>query len=244
MDVQRGEIQESAMSDSSLSNQALITATANELSAPLVLLRQLSLTLASDELTLAERDRLIERIALTSERALRTARTFAHHPNQTLLALEPVNAVTLCNEVVHELTPLFKAHGKQITVRQRTKSPLLIGDRSLLRRVLVSLGDNALQFSADDKPTQLTITSHGSHVRLGVRDYGPAVPNDIWRQLEGRVEKRSTTALPRRPQSSGVGLIMARKIAETMGGLVGVTRHRDGATFYVDMRLSGQLNLL
>jgi len=39
-------------------------------------------------------------------------------------------------------------------------------------------------------------------------------------------------------------LIMAKKIAETMGGLVGVTRHRDGATFYVDMRLSGQLNLL
>ena len=245
MEVERGVVQGSTAGNFSLDGQALITATANELSAPLVLLRQLSLALAADDLTAAERKRLVERLALTSERALRTARVMAFQPDaQPLIALEPVNAITLCNEVVHELTPLFKAHGKRIAVRPRTKSPLLIADRSLLRRLLVSLGDNALHFSLDDKPTQLTITSHGDHVRVGVRDYGPAVPNDVWQRLEGRVARRSTTPLPRRPQSSGVGLLMARRVAEAMGGFVGVTRHRDGATFYVDMRLSGQLNLL
>lgn len=245
MEVEKGVVQGSAASNFSLDGQALVTATANELSAPLVLMRQLSLALAADDLTVAERERLVERLALTSERALRTARTMAFQPDaQPLIALEPVNAITLCNEVVHELTPLFRAHGKRITVRPRTKSPLLIADRTLLRRLLVSLGDNALYFSPDNKPTQLTITSHGEHVRVGVRDYGPAVPSDVWQRLEGRVARRSTAPLPRRPQSSGVGLIMARRVAEAMGGLVGVTRHRDGATFYVDMRLSGQLNLL
>lgn len=246
MEVNEGLLRSGAAGDSMLDGQALVTATASELSAPLVLLRQLSLALAnSGDLTQAERDTLIERMALTSERALRMARTLAFQPSaQPLIALEPVNAITLCNDVVHELTPLFKAHGKSIAVRQRTKSPLIIADRTLLRRLLVNLGDNALHFSPEGKPTQLTITSHGEHVRVGVRDYGPAVPSDVWRQLEGRVARRSTTPLPRRPQSSGVGLLMSRRIAEAMGGLVGVIRHRDGATFYVDMRLSGQMNLL
>lgn len=245
MEVNEGILRSGAAGDSMLDGQALVTATASELSAPLVLLRQLSLALASGDLTKAERDRLVERMALVSERALRTARTLAFQPDaQPLIALEPVNAITLCNEVVHELTPLFRAHGKSIAVRKRTKSPLLIADRTLLRRLLVSLGDNALHFSPESKPTQLTITSHCGHVRVGVRDYGPAVPNDIWNQLEGRIARRSVVPLPRRPQSSGVGLLMARRIASAMGGAVGVTRHRDGATFYVDMRLSGQMNLL
>lgn len=245
MEVQNGGNQAGAMGDILPSGEALVSATASELSAPLVLLRQLSLALASDNLTPGERERLIERMALTSERALRTARTLAFQPDaQPLMALEPVNAVTLCNEVVHELSPLFRAHGKSIAVRKRTKIPLLIADRTLLRRLLVSLGDNALHFSPDDKPTQLTITAHGDFVRVGVRDYGPAVPVDIWKQLEGRVARRSVVPLPRRPQSSGVGLLMAKRIAGAMGGLVGVTRHRDGATFYVDMRVSGQMSLL
>lgn len=245
MEANEGSVRSGDAGGSLLDGQALVTATASELSAPLVLIRQLSLALANDDLTPAERERLIERMALTSERALRTARTLAFQPDvQPLMALEPVNAVSLCNEVAHELGPLFRAHGKSIAVRKRTKSPLLIADRTLLRRLLVSLGDNALHFSPTDKPTQLTITSHGDHVRVGVRDYGPAVPSDVWHQLEGRVARRSVVPLPRRPQSSGVGLLMTRRIAEAMGGLVGVTRHRDGATFYVDMRVSGQLNLL
>ena len=245
MEVQQGVFQAGATGDFMPDGEALMTATANELSAPLVLLRQLSLALANDDLTPAERTSLIERMALTSERALRTARTLAFQPDaQPLMALEPVNAVTLCKEVVHELSPLFRAHGKSIAVRKRTKIPLLIADRTLLRRLLVSLGDNALHFSPEGKPTQLTITAHGDYVRVGVRDYGPAVPNDLWRQLEGRVARRSVVPLPRRPQSSGVGLLMARRVAGAMGGLVGVTRHRDGATFYVDMRVSGQMHLL
>lgn len=245
MESQKGVVRTYHTGDFIPDGEMIVASTASELSAPLVLLRQLSLALASDDLTTAERDKLIERLALTSERALRTARTLAFQPNvQPLIDLEPVNAVTLCNEVVHELAPLFRAHGKTITVKKRTKSPLLIADRTLLRRVLVSLGDNALHFSPENKPTQLTISSHGDHVRVGVRDYGPAVPVDIWRELDGRIARRSVMPLPRRPQASGVGLLMARRIAQAMGGFVGVTRHRDGATFYIDMRISGQMNLL
>lgn len=229
----------------SMDESTFIGAAASELNAPLVLLRQLSLALADESLTTTERRRLTDQLALTSERALRLARHLGYHPDaQPQLALEPVNAVTLCQEVVHELAPLFRAHGRAIALRPRTKVPLLIADRALLRRVLVSFGDNALHYGSDDKPIQLTIKASGRHVRVGVRDYGPSVPADIWQRLDGRVMRRAPMPVPRRPQTSGVGLVAARKLTELMGGVIGVTRHRDGATFYVDMHVSGQMSLL
>lgn len=244
MEAQRGAYKRE-MSDHQI-DESLLATTAGELSAPLVLVRQLSLALAANDLNTAERQRLIEQLTLTSERALRTVRTLTYKPD-TLpmsLALEPVNAVTLCNEVVHELTPLFTAHSKSIAVHPRSKSPLMITDRALLRQLLIGFGDNALYYGSDKKPVELTVTAHGDKVRVGVRDYGPAVPSDFWQQLEDRIVRRASVPLPRRPHTSGASLLMAQRLAQAMGGLVGVIRHRDGATFYVDMRVSGQMSLL
>ncbi len=245
MQGQTGQFNSSQSSDSLLDARQLLASTASELSSPLVLLRQLSLALAADNLSHDERQQLIARLTLTSERALRTVRTLAFQPDaQPLVTLEPVNVMTLCNEVVYELTPLFTEHGRSITLQHRTNAPLAIADRTLLKRVLVGLGDNALHFGSLEQPVRLVVQVSGGQVRIGVRDYGPAVPGDVWRRLEGRVARQSVSPLPWRPQTSGVGLVAARYIAQAMGGLMDVTRHRDGATFYVAMRTSGQMSLL
>ena len=245
MEVKSGVYHGSATRGASLDEPTLLAQAASELNAPLVLLRQLGLALAADTMTPSERKRLSEQLTLTSERALRLTKQLTFSSDApSLIELEPVNAVTLCQEVVHELSPLFMAHGRAITVHPRSKVPLLVANRQLLRQLLMGLGDNALHYASDDKPVQLIIKMLGGSVRIGVRDYGPAVPNDLWQQLDGRVARRAAVSLPRRPQVSGLGLMAARRLAAAMGGVVGVTRHRDGATFYVDMHQSGQLSLL
>jgi signal transduction histidine kinase len=65
----------------------------------------------------------------------------------------------------------------------------------------------------------------------------------MWR----RVKQRLGTApqpLQNRPASSGLGLYIAGQFAEAMQGSIGATRHRDGATFYVELLASQQLKLL
>jgi len=246
MDAEKGNQSKGVASGFSPDEPTLLSAAAGELNAPLVLLRQLSLALASDTLDASERRRLTDQLTLTSERALRLTRQLAFDSQAPqLVALEPINAMTLCQEVVHELAPLFTAHGRTISVKPRSKIPLLVADRSLLRRVLVSFGDNALHYGgSEDKPVQLVVTALKDRVRLGVRDYGPAVPSDMWRRLDDRVVRRSAVTVPRRPQTSGVGLVVSRRLAEAMGGAVGVIRHKDGATFYVDMLHSRQMSIL
>ncbi len=222
----------------------LTMAAASELTSPLVLLRQLGLAIG-DNVDDAERRHLAQRLTLTSERALRLAASVSMvASNQRTLPLEPINPVSVCQDVIHELSPLFAAHGRAITLQQRSRIPLLVANRQLLERVLLGFGDNALHYGSEERPIRMTINSKGDRVRIGVRDYGPPVPIDMWDRLEKRVARRAAAPLSSRPNASGVGLLAARRLAELMECTVGLIRHRDGATFYIDLSVSKQMSLL
>jgi K+-sensing histidine kinase KdpD len=90
---------------------------------------------------------------------------------------------------------------------------------------------------------QALTCNNGETVRLGLRDFAPARPADAWQRLQSHLGS-GAQALHARPQSSGLGLYIASQFAEAMHGRIGAIRHRDGATFYVDINDSTQLSLL
>jgi len=224
----------------------LVTA-AHELKAPLALVRQLALTLEEDDYTPAERERMLRQIALVSERALRLTTDLARASRleDSLFELEPLNPQQICEEVAHELTPLYKARGRELRIASRYRPMIAVANRDLLRRVVLNFGDNALNYGADDQPVELYVGKResGTKIRLGVRDYGPTIPVNTWEKLQSSLGK-GTQVLHARPQSSGLGLYVAGQFAEAMQGRIGATRHRDGTTFYVDIAASRQLSLL
>lgn len=232
----------------SLGSPAAFMAAAHELKAPLALVRQLSLTIEQEgDLTESERARMIHQITLTSERALRLTGDLTRSTrNPTLFPCEPINSQQLCEEVAHELTPLFKAHGKTIRVATRKQPPLLVGNRDLLRRILLNFTDNALHYASEDQAVELRTVARPSAgtVRVGVRDFGPAVPMNTWKVLADRLASQAPQPIHARPQSSGLGLAIASQFAQMMQSEIGASRHHDGATFYVDMPMSRQLSLL
>lgn len=222
-------------------------AAAHELKAPLALIRQLSLSLEQGSYGEAQKRQMLQQIVLTSERGLRLTGdlTRTARLDSGLFELEPLNPRQLCEDVAHELAPLFKARGREIEVAAGKRPLLAVGNRDLLRRILINFGDNALQYAKSSAPVVLQSASfgEGDHIRLGVRDYGPAVPADVWRRLSKRLGT-APQALQNRPASSGLGLYIAGQFASSMNGAIGATRHRDGATFYVDLLASRQLQLL
>lgn len=224
-----------------------LVAAAHELKAPLALVRQIALRLQDETLTKEQRSRLLEQTMLTSERALRltTDLTKSARLEDAMFSLEPINPEQLCRDVVVELTALFEAHGKTIAVKTRRHPLLLVANRDLLRRILLSFGDNALHYGAPDRAVELQIQAlkGAGVVRIGVRDFGPALSSDMWRTLQKKLSS-SPQSVHARPESSGLGLYIAGKFAEAMNGKIGATRHKDGATFYVDLQASSQLSLL
>lgn len=218
---------------------------AHELKSPLALIRQLSFALETRDLRPEEYERLIGRIRLTSERALRLTGDITRSArSDTLFDLEPLNPVNICEEVAHELTPLYSAHNKQIEVRKRSHPPLLVGNRDLLRRILLNFGDNALNYAPGGEPVEFTVAQAAGNVRIGMRDFGPAIEATLWQDLVKRLDAQAAQPISARPQSSGLGLYIAGQFAQMMNGKIGAIRHRDGATFYVDVSHSHQLSLL
>lgn len=224
-----------------------VVTAAHELKAPLALVRQLALMLEEGEYDPVERDRMLRQISLVSERALRltTDLAKASRLEDSLFELEPLNPQHICEEVAHELAPLYKARQREIRVASRYRPMLAVANRDLLRRVVLNFGDNALHYGADDQPVELRAAIHekGLKIRLGVRDYGPAIPPNTWQRLKASLGT-GTQVLHARPQSSGLGLYVAGQFAEAMHGTIGATRHRDGTTFYVDVKASQQMRLL
>jgi len=224
-----------------------IVAAAHELKSPLALIRQLSLTLEDDSSSKDEQRRMLRQISLTSESALRLTNdlTRSVRLSDAMFSLEPINPQQLCEDIVHELTPLFSEHGRHVCLTPRKKQLLLVANRDLLRRIIMNFSENALHYSECDNPVEIKIglLDSGRTVRLGVRDYGPALASDALNVIGSRLASAPTTIYAR-PQSSGLGLYIASQFADVMNGKIGVTRHHDGSTFYVDLQASRQMSLL
>lgn len=225
----------------------VLVACAHELKSPLALMRQLSLAIESGDTDAESIKKLAHRITLVSERALRmtTDLTKQARLEDGLFELEPVNPIQVIEQVARELEPMYTARGRQIRVAGRSRPLLAVANRELLARIMLNFADNALHYAEPGSTVTLEARAHngGKHIRIGVRDHGPAMTNKSFRQLLSTAGK-APQPIQNRPDSSGLGLYIAGKFAETMQGNIGLTRHSDGVTFYVDINASTQMSLL
>ncbi|MFZ1881815.1 MAG: ATP-binding protein [Gaiellaceae bacterium] len=108
------------------------------------------------------------------------------------------------------------------------------GDPLLFEQVLSNLIDNAVKYSPVAADVRVAVARLGAHVRVSVSDSGPGIaPGDRERVFEKffRVDPEQTTGT----SGTGLGLYIARELAQRMHGTVGLLPSKAGATFYVDV---------
>lgn len=214
-----------------------VLAAAHELKSPLVLIRQMTFQLD-------ESDPVAARIRLTAERSLQLVEglTKVSRLEDALFTCEPIYLPALYDEVAHEMSALATALDQRIEIHV-PKSPMTaIGNRSLLRSVLLGLCDNALTHNDITKPIELRASRAGDRVIAGVRDYGPNTSHLA-------AVKRSIGLTPQpiaaRPRSSGLGLMIAEQFARHMDAELSLRRHQSqGVTLSLSLPASQQLSLL
>jgi signal transduction histidine kinase len=116
--------------------------------------------------------------------------------------------------------------------------PRVRGDAERLRQVLHNLVDNAVKFSPANGEVRVTATAENGDLRVDVLDEGPGVaPAD--RRLIFEKFGRSTEGETK--PGTGLGLFIARSIAEAHGGALDVTTPpaTRGATFTLRLPLGG-----
>lgn len=223
-----------------------VLAAAHELKAPLVLLRQLTYQLESAGQLSPEQRLVQERLRLTAERALRLVEhiTQTERLDQTLFALEPLQAHSVWHSVVTEMKPLATGMNQELKLKIPRKPLLVVAHRELLPAILTSLCDNALSHNPNGSRVTLSAKKNDQSVIFSVRDQGPLIDARAFRELETKLGS-VPQPLGSRPNSSGLGLWIAGNFAKAMASSISVTRHRGGGmTFSLHVPLSGQLSLI
>ena len=115
--------------------------------------------------------------------------------------------------------------------------PTVRGDRERLRQVLTNLIDNAIKYSPSGDEVAVHVEPENGAVRISVADHGPGIPYDQQRLI---FEKFGRADVPGAAKpGSGLGLFIARSIAEAHGGTIEVrSRPNEGATFVLTLPVS------
>ena len=108
--------------------------------------------------------------------------------------------------------------------------PAIRGDRTRLRQVLGNLIENAVKYSPEGGEVRVSAAAANGEVRIAVRDAGPGIPRDHQARIFekfGRVEVPGASK-----PGTGLGLFIARSIAEAHGGSLDVSSGAEpGSTF-------------
>ncbi|MBO7131987.1 HAMP domain-containing histidine kinase [Candidatus Saccharibacteria bacterium] len=218
-----------------------ILVAAHELKAPLAVLRQLALSF--DEME-PEGEKIRSEMVQVSERAIKQVNDLAkiRRLENGLFKMEPVAIREVCDEVSRELGLLFRFNNRDLYIKYSNRSRLVSANRELLYSVIYNFLLNAMHYSSEETKSELVVRESGGRVKVLIRDYGPALPIDVWKEIR-RGWLKKPTSIAMRPGSSGLGLYIASKFSKYMNAEVGAIRHRDGTSFYVSLPISKQMSL-
>jgi signal transduction histidine kinase len=144
----------------------------------------------------------------------------------------PIDVRAVAAEEARRFRPVGRARDDAERVRVTAAgSALVSGDADALGRAIRALLDNAFQHGSP--PIGITVTSRDGHVQLEVRDAGPGLPAGS----EERVFDRFYRADPARSgEGTGIGLSIARAIAEAHGGSIhAASAEGGGAVFTIEL---------
>lgn len=218
-----------------------ILVAAHELKAPLIVLRQLALAL--DDMN-EDGEKIRSEMVSVSDRAIKQVNDLAkiRRLEDGLFEMEPVSVRAVCDDVVKELSCLCKFNQRDLYIKYTNRSRLVNANRELLYSVIYNFLLNAIHYSGKEMRSELLVKDEKDKVKVVIRDFGPALPIDVWKEMKkGWIKQPTSIAM--RPGSSGLGLYIASKFSKFMNAEVGAVRHRDGTSFFVKLPVSRQASL-
>ena len=156
------------------------------------------------------------------------------------LTLSP--EATSVPEVVENAATLMQPMARRYGIELRNLVPpdpprYVRADRQRLNQILLNLISNAIKYNREQGTVAVACEERDGRARIQVIDTGPGIPADDLRLLFTPFERlgAAQTAI----EGTGLGLLLSRRLAEAMGGSLGVATEVDrGSTFWVELPVS------
>jgi signal transduction histidine kinase len=157
------------------------------------------------------------------------------------LTMSPVNISALLNAIVEKFTPQSKRAGVNIKVEASDQLPNLNADGDRLAQVFTNLVDNALKFTPRGGSISMRVSVVNDEMQVTVSDTGAGIPAEALTHIFDRFYQADPSRGGGEKHGAGLGLAIAREIAQAHGGRISVrSRLGEGTSFEVFLPLTGK----
>lgn len=135
----------------------------------------------------------------------------------TQMELSSLDICEVCRESVLDFYEMLTGADFQVEVRLPETAVLVQGNREALQRILSNLISNVIRYGAEGKYLGVFLRTDEQSVYIDVVDWGKGIDSafaeNVFERLFTMEDSRSRSV-----QGNGLGLTIAKKLAEQMGG--------------------------
>jgi len=196
----------------------------------------ISMVLEGDVGRISKEQRLLLEEAFTSsERMVHLIGDFLNvsrlQTGKFIIDTHAVDLAKVAKQEVDSIRQIASTHGVAVTFKSPSRFPELYIDENKIRQVIMNFMDNAIYYSPESQEIKVTLSIEEGDAVLRVIDKGMGVPADVQKKLFTKFF-RAENARKQRPDGTGIGLYLARKVIDGHGGsLVFESKEGKGSTF-------------
>jgi signal transduction histidine kinase len=182
-----------------------------------------------------EQRQLLEEAFTSSERMVHLIGDFLNvsrlQTGKFIIDTHPVDLAKVTQQEVDSIRQIAAGHNVSVVYERPARFPELYLDENKIRQVIMNFMDNAIYYSPDSQEIKITLSVEDGDAVLRVIDKGMGVPVDAQKKLFTKFF-RAENARKQRPDGTGIGLYLARKVIDGHGGsLVFESKEDKGSTF-------------
>jgi signal transduction histidine kinase len=153
------------------------------------------------------------------------------------LNVAPLDLPGLVQTLADTFHPGAKAQGIEVKTGRLSEAPDMHGDAHRIEIILTNLVGNAVKYTPAGGSVTVDVVRDGDRVRIDVRDTGPGISPDHLPHVFDRFYQISGDDRRKRPGGVGIGLALAKELAELHGGTLSVSSTLgEGTTFSLSLR--------
>ncbi len=226
-----------------------ISMASHQLRTPLTSVKgYLSMVLDGDVGNVTPRQKTVLREAFnSSERMVRLIADFLNvsrlQTGKFTIEKKSIDIKALVEQETANLDVIAKAHKIKFRLNITEKALPLVADESKIQQVVMNFIDNAVYYSHPNSTIIINIEQVKNDVALTIVDTGIGVPEEEQSKLFHKFY-RAKNARKQRPDGTGVGLFMARRVIEAHEGMIIFSsKEGKGSTFGFRLPLSADAKI-
>ncbi len=131
----------------------------------------------------------------------------------------PTDLSEMVQSEIEQLKEAAKSKDIKLTYKKPAKLTLLNLDETKTRQVVMNFADNAIYYTQVGGKIDIEVREDANNVYVIVKDNGIGIPKEEQNKLFGKFF-RASNAKNVRPDGTGLGLFMAKKVVSAQGGSI------------------------